>query len=81
MQVFYVSFVVAFLFLVANFILTTTSLALVHERVPDKDKDPPLPDIFLDNVPAVTWALDISEIIIMISTNITFLVIVLHRHR
>lgn len=67
--------------MVANFILTTTSLALVHERVPDKDKDPPLPDVFHDNVPAITWTLDISEIIIMISVNITIIVIILHQHR
>ncbi|CAH1407459.1 unnamed protein product [Nezara viridula] len=72
---------VAFLFLVFNFILTTTSLAMVHERVPDKDKYPPLPDAVLDNVPTMPWGLDVSEFIIMISTNLTFLVIVFHRHR
>ncbi|XP_073977601.1 phosphatidylcholine:ceramide cholinephosphotransferase 2-like isoform X3 [Rhodnius prolixus] len=72
---------IAFIILTVNFILTTASLALVHERVPDKDKYPPLPDIILDNIPTYPSALDVSEIIIMISTNVTFLVIVLHKHR
>uniref|UniRef100_A0A1B6E5A4 Sphingomyelin synthase-like domain-containing protein n=1 Tax=Clastoptera arizonana TaxID=38151 RepID=A0A1B6E5A4_9HEMI len=71
----------AFVILAINFVLTTTSLALVHERLPDRDKYKPLPDVFLDNVPSATWALDISEILIMIFTTITFLVLVMHKHR
>lgn len=72
---------IAFLILVVNFILTTTSLALVHERVPDPKVYGPLPDTFLDNVPTTSWALDVSEILIMISTNVTFLVLIMHKHR
>ncbi|KAL1139866.1 hypothetical protein AAG570_006843 [Ranatra chinensis] len=72
---------VAFMILVVNFILTTASLAMVHEKVPDRTKYPPLPDVFLDNIPTVPWALDISEIIIMISTNVCLLVIIFHKHR
>ena len=34
------------------------SLALVYQRVPDRSKYGPLPDLFLDNVPATDWALD-----------------------
>ncbi|XP_075216755.1 phosphatidylcholine:ceramide cholinephosphotransferase 2-like isoform X2 [Lycorma delicatula] len=72
---------IAFLICSVNFVLTTTSLALVHERVPDRDLYGPLPDTFLDNVPTASWALDVSEILIMISTTVTFGVLVLHRHR
>ncbi|KAK9507079.1 hypothetical protein O3M35_008898 [Rhynocoris fuscipes] len=72
---------IAFLILTMNFIITTLSLALVHESVPDKNKYPPLPDVILDKIPTFPSALDISEIIIMISTNVTFLVIFLHKHR
>lgn len=74
-------FFAAFVICCINFILTTASLALVHERVPDRDVYGPLPDTFLDNVPSTSWALDVSEILIMISTTVTFGVIVLHRHR
>lgn len=64
-----------------NFILTLASLAMVHERVPDRNTYGPLPDIFLDTVPAIDWALDVSEYIIMISVNSALLAILLHRHR
>ncbi|XP_014254488.1 phosphatidylcholine:ceramide cholinephosphotransferase 2-like isoform X2 [Cimex lectularius] len=72
---------IAFIILVSNFIITTASLAVVHEWVPDKNKYSPLPDVILDIIPTFPGALDISEVIIMISTNVTFLVIVMHKHR
>lgn len=67
--------------LVINFILTTISLSLVHERLPDREKYGPLPDIFLDNVPAMDWALDVSEILIMIQVNSCVALIAFHKHR
>ncbi|XP_067008414.2 phosphatidylcholine:ceramide cholinephosphotransferase 2 isoform X2 [Anabrus simplex] len=72
---------VAFIILVVNFIITTASLALVHERVPDRDKYQPLPDIFLDNVKAMDWALDVSEVLIIISSNTAIIVVFFHKHR
>ncbi|XP_046392399.1 phosphatidylcholine:ceramide cholinephosphotransferase 2-like isoform X2 [Ischnura elegans] len=72
---------IAFLFLVINFILTTVSLALVHERVPDRDKYGPLPDLILDHVTVADWGLTVSEVLIVICTNTALLVLVLHRHR
>ena len=44
--------------MVFNFILTLTSLAITHERVPDTA---PLPDIVLDTVPTGAWALKVSD--------------------
>ncbi|GLV42653.1 Sphingomyelin synthase related [Carabus blaptoides fortunei] len=72
---------IALFVMVINFILTTASLAMVHERVPDRGKYGPLPDKFLDTVPAVDWALDVSEYLIMISVNATAVVLVFHKHR
>nr|CAD7432399.1 unnamed protein product [Timema monikensis] len=72
---------IAFLILVVNFILTTASLSLVHERVPDREKYAPLPDIVLDNVNAMDWALDVSEILIMIATFSSLVVLIFHKHR
>lgn len=72
---------VALFIMIINFIFTTASLAMVHERVPDRDKYGPLPDKFLDTVPAFDWALDVSEYLIMISVNATALVLVFHKHR
>ncbi|XP_057667125.1 phosphatidylcholine:ceramide cholinephosphotransferase 2-like isoform X2 [Diorhabda carinulata] len=61
-----------------SFILTLTSLSLVHERVPNY---PPLPDVFLDNVPAYDWALDVSEYIIIFSVNTSLIAMIFHKHR
>jgi len=61
-----------------NFVLATVSLSLTHDNVPDR---PPLPDFVLDKLNAQDWALDVSEILIMISTATCFIVMVLHRHR
>lgn len=64
-----------------NFVLTLTSLSLVHERVPDRSVYGPLPDIILDNVPAMDWALNVSEYIIIVSVNSALLAILFHKHR
>ncbi|XP_011305541.1 phosphatidylcholine:ceramide cholinephosphotransferase 2 isoform X3 [Fopius arisanus] len=72
---------IAFFFLVFNFILTTTSLAMVHDRVPDRNVYGPLPDIILDNVEAQDWALTVSEILIVIGSNSAMLLIIFHKHR
>jgi len=71
----------AFLFVLASWFLTTISLALVHERVPDRNVYGPLPDVFLDNVPAADWALDVSEILIIISTTSILVLVFFHRYR
>lgn len=71
----------ACLFMVFNFILTTTSLAMLHERVPDRTVYGPLPDVVLDNVEAQDWALDVSEVLIVISSNAAMIFIIFHKHR
>ncbi|KAJ1521385.1 hypothetical protein ONE63_003060 [Megalurothrips usitatus] len=64
-----------------GFVMSTASLSLTHERVPDRDTYPPLPDISFEILPEVRGALDVSEIVIMISTNTAFLVMIFHKHR
>lgn len=67
--------------LVGAFICTAVSLSLVHDRLPDRNTYGPLPDIILDNVESRDWALDISEIMIMIVLYSSFALIIFHKHR
>ncbi|XP_045582559.1 phosphatidylcholine:ceramide cholinephosphotransferase 2 isoform X4 [Procambarus clarkii] len=68
----------AFLFLCSNWIFTTASLALTHEKVPNS---PPLPDVTLDAITAQDWGLNVSEIIIIISVYLCVMVVLFHKHR
>jgi len=70
--------VIAGVFLLSGFLATTFSLAMTHERVPDIG---PLPDIILDNVRYQSWGLDVSEVLLMVSTIMAVLVVMLHSHR
>ena len=58
--------------------MTTFSLALTHDRVPDYG---PLPDIVLDNTTYHQWGLKVSEIIIVITIVLAFITVMLHTHR
>ena len=70
--------VLSFLFLIFGFLVTTFSLALTHDRVPDYD---PLPDIVLDNTTYHQWGLKASEIIIIISIVLALITVLFHTHR
>jgi len=70
--------VVSLMFLGVSWVANTSSLALTHEFMPDYD---PLPDIILDNITYQPWALDVSEILLMISLIAAIIVVVFHAHR
>ncbi|XP_076361951.1 phosphatidylcholine:ceramide cholinephosphotransferase 1-like [Tachypleus tridentatus] len=73
--------VIAFFFMFFNLVLNLTCLAIVHDKVPDRTKYPPLPDIFFDVFSSADWALNVSEIIIITSVLSSLLIIFFHRHR
>jgi len=66
------------LFTIFGFLVTTFSLALTHERMPDY---PPLPDIVMDNIPYQEWGLDASEYILIFLFLCAIAVIFFHKHR
>ncbi|KAJ8684793.1 hypothetical protein QAD02_020586, partial [Eretmocerus hayati] len=70
----------AYTFMCLNFILTTTSLAIVHDRVPDRDVYGPLPDIVLDNVREQSWTLNVSEILIVMVSMTAVAFVLVHKH-
>ncbi|XP_052862548.1 ceramide phosphoethanolamine synthase-like [Anopheles cruzii] len=61
--------------------ITAFVMVVVHERVPDMKKYPPLPDIFLDNVPHIPWAFHMCEVTGTLLFCIWVCVLVVHRHR
>jgi hypothetical protein len=56
-------------------------MVVVHERVPDMKKYPPLPDIFLDNVPHIGWAFYGCELTGTLLFMIWASILIVHRHR
>ncbi|XP_006005654.1 phosphatidylcholine:ceramide cholinephosphotransferase 1 [Latimeria chalumnae] len=64
---------VAFLYALFCFLLTTVMISVVHERVPPKEEQPPLPDKFFDYFNRVEWAFSICEINGMILVGLWFL--------
>ncbi|XP_077106884.1 sphingomyelin synthase-related protein 1 isoform X3 [Ranitomeya variabilis] len=68
-----------YVFIVFGF--TSFIMVIVHERVPDMQTYPPLPDIFLDSVPRIPWAFAMTEMCGVVLCYIWLLVLLLHRHR
>jgi len=61
--------------------LTAVTMTVVHDRVPDMEKYPPLPDLLLDNIPHISWAFEMAEVTGMTLLVIWFLVLTFHKHR
>jgi hypothetical protein len=37
-------------------------MTFAHDRVPDMEKYPPLPDVVLDHIPVIPYAFEASEV-------------------
>ncbi|KAK5646436.1 hypothetical protein RI129_004900 [Pyrocoelia pectoralis] len=72
---------ISFCYLIFVTWITAFVMVIVHDRVPDMNKYPPLPDIFLDNVPLIPWAFDMCEISGSILFTIWLVVLIFHKHR
>lgn len=62
----------AFIYALFCFVFTTVTISVVHERVPPKEVQPPLPDAFFDRFDRVQWAFSICEINGMILVGLWF---------
>lgn len=71
------------LYIVFNFVIfiECVFVVLATHRVPDRKDYPPLPDIFLDNVPYTEWCADASEVIILSMGAFCFVMALLHKQR
>lgn len=71
----------SFCYVVAVTWITAFVMVIVHDRVPDMKKYPPLPDIFLDNVPHIPWAFDMCEVTGTVMLILWLIVLFFHKHR
>ena len=71
----------SFVYVFAVFLLTAFVMVIVHDRVPDMQKYPPLPDIFLDNMPYVPWAFEACELVGLSLVCMWIGVLIFHKHR
>ncbi|VDN42562.1 unnamed protein product [Dibothriocephalus latus] len=72
---------VSALYAMFSFSVTAFVMVLVHERLPEMSKYPPLPDILLDNLPYIPWAFEAAEIVAVALLAIWLTILVFHRHR
>lgn len=61
--------------------ITALVMVIVHDRVPDMEKYPPLPDLFLDNMPHIPWAFEMCEVTGTILLSLWLGVLFFHKHR
>ncbi|XP_077999571.1 sphingomyelin synthase-related protein 1-like [Glandiceps talaboti] len=59
----------------------TFILTIVHDRMPNQEKYPPLPDLILDNIPLTPWAGEVSEGIITVLGIMFVTIVFFHQHR
>uniref|UniRef100_A0A3B4A7Q9 Sphingomyelin synthase-like domain-containing protein n=1 Tax=Periophthalmus magnuspinnatus TaxID=409849 RepID=A0A3B4A7Q9_9GOBI len=72
---------IAFMYAVFNLVFTTVVITVVHERVPDKSLNPPLPDKFFDYIDRVTWAFTVTEVNGLILVGLWLLQWVFLKHK
>ena len=73
--------ILSFIYVFAVFLLTAFIMVVVHDRVPDMQKYPPLPDIFLDNMPYIPWGFQVCEWIGSFLYIVWCIILFFHRYR
>ncbi|KAK4472265.1 hypothetical protein MN116_003534 [Schistosoma mekongi] len=70
----------AFYFLFSTCI-TSFVMVLAHERLPDMSRYPPLPDLFLDNLPHISWGFAAAEWVGIVLSAIWITILIFHKYR
>lgn len=71
----------SFIYMFAVFLSTSFIMTIVHDRVPDPQKYPPLPDLFLDNIPYMPWAFQVCELCGVSMFFVWCCILFFHKHR
>jgi len=77
----YLKLVLSYIYMFSVFLLTSFVMVIVHDRVPDMEKYPPLPDLVLDNLPVIPWAFEMCELTATLLFIIFVMTMVFHKHR
>ncbi|CAM1298870.1 SAMD8 (predicted) [Pycnogonum litorale] len=72
---------IGLIYFVTVTLITSVVMVIVHDRVPDMQKYPPLPDIFLDNVPLIPWAFYMCELTGVILCIVWVSILIFHKYR
>ena len=76
-----VKLIISFLYMFLVFMLTAFVMVIVHDRVPDMQQYPPLPDIVLDNLPYISWAFEACEATAIVLFIVLAMNLLFHKHR
>lgn len=77
----YMKLLLSYVYMFFVFLVTAFVMVIVHDRVPDMKKYPPLPDIVLDNLPYIPWAFDMCEVSGVVLVTIWSVTMFFHKHR
>ena len=77
----YTKLIISFVYMFSVCLCTSLVMVVVHDRVPDTEKYPPLPDIVLDSMPLVPWAFQMCELTGLLLSTILFITLIFHKHR
>ncbi|OWF44472.1 Sphingomyelin synthase-related protein 1 [Mizuhopecten yessoensis] len=73
--------IIGFLYLLSAHICSCVAIVYVNDRLPDRKKHPPLPDLILDHLPYVPWAGQASEYCLALEMVIWIGMVSFHKQR
>ena len=74
-------FALSVLYLFISHFTSAFCVTVAQENLPDRTKYPPLPDVFLDNLPHIPWAYKVTEGVIIFLSIIGLLMLFFHKYR
>ena len=77
----YLKLCLAFMYMSTVLLLTAYVMVVVHDKVPDMTRYPPLPDLMLDNIPYIPWAFELCEVTALLLMTALCVTLVFHKHR
>ncbi|CAH8458763.1 unnamed protein product [Heterobilharzia americana] len=73
--------IISCLYFLFSTCVTSFVMVLAHERLPEISKYPPLPDLFLDNLPHISWGFTAAEWVGVILSAIWITILIFHKYR